>query len=113
MFDFTIESAAAPPSYSTAPPSSPLPFGATLLSAMLMTSNAPVTEYQPHVWAFGNLYEDALPRSYSESTVMVLPNDAELLNALHKAYHDLASSQVELDVDAKRVLHSQRWDMYE
>jgi hypothetical protein len=54
-----------------------------------------------------------LASSYSETTITPIRHDAELLDALHRAYHDLAAAQSDLDVDAKRILQTRLWDLYD
>lgn len=38
---------------------------------------------------------------------------ADVMRQMHRVYDELLASQVELDGGAKRILHENRWDLYE
>jgi len=38
---------------------------------------------------------------------------ADVMRQMHRVYDELLASQVDLDDGAKRILHENRWDLYE
>lgn len=51
--------------------------------------------------------EETLGRSFTLQTTEI-----ELLSEMNRIYADLLSDQVDLDIDAKRALYSNLWDLY-
>lgn len=52
--------------------------------------------------------EETIARSFTT----LRATELELLSEMNRIYDDLLGDQVELDIDAKRTLYSNLWDLY-
>ena len=79
-----------------------------ILSLALVLAQYPVSRFdsgEGSVRLAGT--EETLARSFT-----LQATEIELLLEMNRIYDDLLSNQVDLDIDAKRALYSNLWDLY-